>query len=110
MISKNRSVECKYVIISFAQNLSAFSDVYAIRKSFMSRFDRNALRLHFYLVFIDFIGFSKDLTMLNCKVLTEKSPYAVSGVYWIDPDGGSRSKAFQVYCDQQTDGGGWTLV
>ena len=72
----------------------------------MSRFDRNALWLHFYLVFIDFIGFSKDLTMLNCKVLKEKSPYAVSGVYWIDLDGGSRSNAFQVYCDQQTDGGG----
>ena len=80
-----------------------------IRKSFMSKFDRNALWLHFYLVFIDFIGLSKDLAVLNCKVLKEKSPYAVSGVYWIDPDGGSRSNAFQVYCDQQTDGGGWTL-
>ena len=76
----------------------------------MSRFDRNALWLYFYLVFIDFIGLSKDLAVLNCKVLKEKSPYAVSGVYWIDPDGGSRSNAFQVYCDQQTDGGGWTLV
>ena len=76
----------------------------------MSKFDRNALWLHFYLAFIDFIGLSKDLAVLNCRVLKEKSPYAVSGVYWIDPDGGSRSNAFQVYCDQQTDGGGWTLV
>ncbi|CAH3136655.1 unnamed protein product, partial [Pocillopora meandrina] len=56
------------------------------------------------------LGLSKDLAVLNCKVLKEKSPYAVSGVYWKDPDGGSRSNAFQVYCDQQTDGGGWTLV
>ena len=76
----------------------------------MSKFDRNAFCLHFYLVFIDFIRLSKDLAVLNCKVLKEKSPNAVSGVYWIDPDGGSRSNAFQVYCDQQTDGGGWTLV
>ena len=66
--------------------------------------------LHVYLVFIELIGLSKDLAVLNCKVLKKKSPYAVSGVYWIDPDGGSRSNAFQAYCDQQTDGGGWTLV
>ena len=47
----------------------------------MSRFDRIALWLYFHLIFIDFIGLSKDLAVLNCKVLKEKSPYAVSGVY-----------------------------
>ena len=34
----------------------------------------------------------------------------MSGVYWINPEGGSHGNAFQAYFDQQTDGGGWTLV
>ena len=35
-----------------------------------------------------------------------KSGERISGVYTIDPDG---SGAFDVFCDQQTDGGGWTV-
>ena len=53
--------------------------------------------LHCYLVFIELIGLSKDLAVQNCKVLKKKSPYAVSGVYWIDPNGGSRCNAFQAF-------------
>jgi len=56
------------------------------------------------------IGQGKANPALNCKDLKHKAPSLASDVYWIDPDGGSHGNAFQAYCDQQTDGGGWTLV
>ncbi|XP_028516783.1 fibroleukin [Exaiptasia diaphana] len=42
----------------------------------------------------------------NCADLY-KHGIKQSGVYSIDPDGKGR---FKVYCDQKTDGGGWTVI
>ncbi|KAL9960630.1 hypothetical protein ACROYT_G034114 [Oculina patagonica] len=64
----------------------------------------------YHLVQKSSIGLSKASPASNCKDLKQKAPSLVSGVYWINPDGGSHGNAFQAYCDQQTDGGGWTLV
>jgi UDP-3-O-[3-hydroxymyristoyl] glucosamine N-acyltransferase len=35
---------------------------------------------------------------------------AGSGIYRVDPNGGEASDAFNVYCDMDFEGGGWTLV
>ena len=43
---------------------------------------------------------------LNCEAVP--SGFS-SGQYWVDPDG-SGEEAFVVWCDQETEGGGWTLV
>ena len=56
------------------------------------------------------LGLSIQNPALNCKDLKNKRPSVASGVYWIDPDGGYHGNAFEAYCDQKTDGGGWTLV
>ncbi|XP_013380941.1 uncharacterized protein LOC106152022 [Lingula anatina] len=42
----------------------------------------------------------------NCTDILQSRPEAESGVYWISTGG----QAFQVFCDMDSDGGGWTLV
>ncbi|MEY3015633.1 MAG: hypothetical protein RIT45_4368 [Pseudomonadota bacterium] len=32
------------------------------------------------------------------------------GVYWVDPDGSGGAQASRAWCDQTSDGGGWTLA
>ena len=50
--------------------------------------------------------FNLSTTARNCAELY-KSGRRISGVYTIDPDG---SGAFNVYCDQTTANGGWTVI
>ena len=56
---------------------------------------------NFYFVTLSCVSTAKK----NCAELY-KSGEKLSGVYSIDPDG---SGAFDVFCDQKTGGGGWTV-
>jgi hypothetical protein len=45
----------------------------------------------------------------SCLDQKRLNPASASGVYTIDPDGDGPNAPFDVYCDQVTDGGGWTV-
>jgi len=46
----------------------------------------------------------------TCQTIHLADATAPSGVYQLDPDGGSTANAFFAYCDMTADGGGWMKV
>ncbi len=52
-------------------------------------------------------GTSALCAATSCKAILDLGSSPADGLYWVNPDGGG---AFQVYCDMNADGGGWTLT
>jgi hypothetical protein len=46
----------------------------------------------------------------SCQHILDSAGPKKSGLYWLDTNGGSNADAFQVWCEQEKDGGGWTKL
>lgn len=65
--------------------------------------------ISWYPISITAIG-TKESPAASCKDLLTKAPLSKSGVYWIDPDGLGGTAPYDVYCEMNLAGGGWTLL
>ena len=54
-------------------------------------------------------GIKPPILQPSCKAILDAGFSKGSGVYWIDPDGGDSDNALEVFCDMETNGGGWTM-
>ena len=64
----------------------------------------------FNILITHLIGAVAEAPANDCKHVIEMDSSRGDGIYWIDPDGGDNSNAYQVYCNMDTAGGGWILV
>ena len=70
----------------------------------------NTITREFTITVTDCGGMSQSAPAQSCRVIKDLNCGSSDGLYWIDPDGGDTSNAFQAHCDMTRDGGGWTLV
>jgi hypothetical protein len=59
---------------------------------------------------VGWVGSSCSDPTRSCNQILDAFPSAATGSYVIDSDGSGNFARFDVYCDMEFDGGGWTLI